>query len=86
MNKIGDYIEILSQYGTKAGKPYIRHLEGDIWELRPLWDRILFAGYVEESFVLLHYFVKKSQKTPRREIEQAKRELRDFIERNENDE
>ena len=53
---------------------------------KKLTDRILFAGYVEESFVLLHYFVKKSQKTPRREIEQAKRELRDFIERNENDE
>lgn len=35
-NKIGDYIEILSRYGTQAGEPYIKHLDGEIWELRPL--------------------------------------------------
>ena len=39
-NKINDYIEVLSKYGTYAGEPYIKHLEGDIWELRPLSDRI----------------------------------------------
>ena len=43
--------------------------------------RILFAGWVEGSFILLHSFVKKTQKTPKREIEQAKRELEDFKER-----
>lgn len=37
-NKINDYIEILSHYGTGAGEPYIKHLDGDIWELRPLRD------------------------------------------------
>lgn len=81
LKKITDYIQILSIYGTAAGEPYMKHLEGDIWELRPLRDRILFAGYVGESFVLLHYFVKKTNKTPRREIEQAKRELQDYKER-----
>jgi phage-related protein len=43
-NKINDYIEVLSKYGTYAGEPYIKHLEGDIWELRPLSDRILFVA------------------------------------------
>ena len=32
-------------------------------------------------FVLLHQFMKKTQKTPKREIEKAKRELSDLIER-----
>ena len=41
----------------------------------------MFAGWVDGAFVLLHSFVKKSQKTPKREIEQAKRELADFKER-----
>lgn len=37
--------------------------------------------YVYYNFVLLHCFMKKTQKTPAREIEQAKRELADLIER-----
>lgn len=80
-NKINDYIEVLSQYGTRVGEPYIKHLDGDIWELRPLRDRILFVAWHNGSFVLLHQFMKKTQKTPAREIEKAKRELEDLIER-----
>lgn len=67
--------------GTRAGEPYVKHLDGDIWELRPLRDRILFAGWVDGRFILLHHFVKGTQKTPGREIEQARRNLADIIER-----
>lgn len=81
LNKIRDYIKVLSEYGTQAGEPYVKHLDGDIWELRPLRDRILFVGWTNGSFVLLHQFMKKTQKTPAREIEKAKRELADLIER-----
>ena len=81
LNKIRDYIKALSEYGTRAGEPYIKHLDGEIWELRPLRDRILFIGWVNGSYVLLHHFMKKTQKTPAREIEKAKRELADLIER-----
>lgn len=81
LNKIRDYIKVLSDYGTQAGEPYIKHLDGEIWELRPLRDRILFVGWVNGSYVLLHHFMKKTQKTPAREIEKAKRELADLIER-----
>ena len=81
LNKIQDYIEVLSKCGTQAGEPYIKHLDGEIWELRPIRDRILFVGWTNGSFVLLHQFMKKTQKTPAREIEKAKRELADLIER-----
>ena len=81
LNKIRDYIKVLSEYGTQAGEPYIKHLDGEIWELRPLRDRILFVGWVNGGYVLLHQFMKKTQKTPAREIEKAKRELADLIER-----
>ena len=81
LNKIRDYVKALSEYGTQAGEPYIKHLDGEIWELRPLRDRILFVGWVNGSFVLLHQFMKKTQKTPAREITKAKRELADLIER-----
>ncbi len=79
--KIQDYINILSEHGTKIGEPYIKHIEGEIWELRPLRDRIFFVAWVNNSFVLLHHFMKKTQKTPSKEIEKAKRELKDLKER-----
>lgn len=81
LNKINDYIEVLSKYGTYAGEPYIKHIEGDIWELRPLSDRIFFIAWYKNEFILLHPFTKKTQKTPSKEIEKAKRELKDLKER-----
>ena len=83
-NKINDYIEILKRFGTWAGEPYMKHLDGEIWELRPLSDRILFVAWHRDGFVLLHHFAKKTRKTPLREIEKAKRELTDLIERSPN--
>ena len=80
-DKIIAYIKVLQNYGTIAGEPYLKHIDGDIWELRPLRDRIFFAAWIDDSFLLLHHFVKKSQKTPIREIEKAKRELEDFRKR-----
>ena len=81
LNKINDYIQTLAVHGTRAGEPYVKHLEGDIWEIRPLRDRILFAAWVDNSFILLHHFAKKTQKTPLQEIEQAKKNLADYKER-----
>lgn len=81
LNKILDYIKALSAYGTEIGAPYVKHLDGEIWELRPTRDRVLFAAVVGGRFVMLHCFMKQTQKTPAREIEQAKRELADFVKR-----
>lgn len=81
LNKIRDYIKILSRHGTQAGTPYVKHIDGDIWELRPLRDRIFFVAWMDGGYVLLHHFLKKTQKTPKREIEKAKRELTDLLER-----
>ena len=81
VTKIHDYINTLKTYGTSAGEPYMKHLEEDIWELRPIRNRILFAAYTDDGFILLHHFLKKTQKTPKREIERAKNELEDFRER-----
>jgi len=79
--KIRDYIAYLRQHGRQAREPYAKHLDGDIWELRPIRDRILYAAWDGDSFILLHIFEKSTQKTPRREIKQAKRNLADIKER-----
>ena len=79
--QIKRYVNFLEEQGTRIGAPVVKHLRGEIWELRPLRDRILFAAWVGDSFVLLHTFQKTTQKTPPAEIEQAERELADFKER-----
>ncbi|MDY5230609.1 MAG: type II toxin-antitoxin system RelE/ParE family toxin [Eubacteriales bacterium] len=85
-NKIRDYIKILSEYGTRAGEPYVKHLDGEIWELRPLSNRILFFAYDGKQYILLSHFIKKTQKTPKREIEKAKNLINDYAERSKDDE
>ena len=75
--KINDYIQLLKEHGLTLKDPYIKKLDDDIWELRPLRYRILFT-IIGERVILLHYFVKKTQKTPGNEIEKAKREIEAF--------
>ena len=86
LKKIHEYLEVLESNGTRAGVPYVKRLDDKIYELRPLADRILFAAWVGNRFILLHHFVKKTQKTPPREIEQARRNLKAFLEREDSDE
>ena len=79
--KILTYLRALETYGTRIGEPQVKHLDGNLWELRPLAHRIIFFYWRHNKFVLLHHFIKKTQKTPVKEIEQASRNLKDFLER-----
>ena len=83
--KIVSYIRKLSENGFSLGNKYIKYLNNNIWELRPLRDRILFAYVDNNTFILLSIFMKKTEKTPKREIEKAKRMLKDYMERRKKD-
>ena len=63
------HIQLLQNNGTRLPNNITKHIEEDIWELRPGND----------TFVLLHHFRKKTQKTPKREIEKAKSERDDYL-------
>ena len=78
------YIELLQQNGTHLNENITKHLEDGIWELRPGNNRVFYFFFQDNVFVLLHQFRKKSQKTPKREIEKAKRERYDYLSRKEN--
>jgi phage-related protein len=80
-DKILAYIGALEQYGTRIGQQIVKHIDGSLWELRPIANRIFFFYWKDNKFVLLHHFIKKSQKTPLREIEQARAKMKDFLER-----
>ena len=86
LNKIYEYTKYLSESGAQVKEPYAKHLDGEIWELRPIRDRILYAAWDGQSFILLHHFMKDTRKTPRREIEQAKHNLADYRGRGQKDE
>ena len=82
LQKTVAYLDALEQYGTRVGAPITKHLDGEIWELRPLKNRFLYAYYKENNFIILHVFIKKTRKTPKKELEKAKKNLADFLERN----
>jgi phage-related protein len=69
--------ELIEQHGPVAmHEPYVKHLEGKLWEMRMKGrDGIARAIYVTatgERVVVLHAFVKKTQKTPQRALEIAR--------------
>ena len=86
LKKINMYIDLLSEYGLTLTEPYIKKLDKEIWELRPLRDRILFASWCNNKFILLSVFMKQTQKTPKSEIEKAKRLLEDYKKRSDENE
>ncbi len=79
------YIELLQQNGTLLPENITKHIDENIWELRPGTNRIFYFFCDENSFVLLHSFRKKTQKTPKREIEKAKAERNDYLSRKESE-
>ncbi len=81
LKKITSYIHALKNKGFALKEPYIKKIDDEIWELRPINDRFLFVGVINNRFVILTHFVKKTSKTSKGEIEKAKRYLKDFIER-----
>ncbi len=73
VNKITEYFRALRKYGVTVGVPVVKHLKGELYELRPLRDRFFFFYQCENKYIVLNHFVKKTQKTPIKEIEKALR-------------
>lgn len=78
-------IEQLRVRNVHAREPLVRHLEGKVWELREQSHsniyRLLYFFFTGRRIVFLHGFQKKTQKTPRRELETAIRRMNSFVER-----
>jgi phage-related protein len=72
-----------AQYGWPLGMPLIRKLESGLWEVRTQFQsgiaRTLFT-VDENQMVLLHGFIKKTQKTPPNELQTARRRLKIYKE------
>ena len=81
--KIGNDIRTV-QYGWPIGMPLVKPVEGmkGIWEVRTKLDNTIarvFFTFFNEEIVLLHGFIKKDQKTPKKELEIVKQRLNKII-------
>ena len=83
--QISLYIQLLQDNGTRLPENITKHLEDGIWELRPGNNRVFYFFHKDNTFVLLHQFRKKSQKTPKRELKKAKVKRDDHLTRKEAD-
>jgi phage-related protein len=66
------------QFAWPIGLPLVDHLDGEIWEVRSrLRDRIARVLFAIDSdvMILLHAFIKKTQKTPEHDLLLAKQRL-----------
>ena len=83
--KLFGLIDILEENGNQLREPYSKPLEDGIFELRAKLGsditRILNYFFYEGRIILTHGFTKKTQKTPRNEIERAKKYRKEFLER-----
>jgi phage-related protein len=74
-NRIVQLIE--TQGPERVREPHVKHLEDRLWEIRMTGrDGIARAIYVAASgkrVVVVRIFVKKTQRTPRGELELARR-------------
>lgn len=78
-SKIKNTLWLLKDYGPSLGPPHSKKLTGTkLWELRILGQnniRIFYTPLPDQKLLLLHGFVKKSEKTPPQEIETALKRL-----------
>jgi phage-related protein len=83
--QISLYIQLLQDNGTRLQDTVTKHLEDGIWELRPGNNRVFYFFFENNTFVLLHSFRKRTQKTPRRELDKVKAERDDYLARRRTD-
>ncbi len=87
--KIIKIIDLLEINGPLTRLPYSEHLENGIFEIRAKQGtnitRILYFFYAGRKIILTNGFVKKTQKTPREEIELAKKYRFDYERRFQNE-
>ncbi|MFH1890336.1 MAG: type II toxin-antitoxin system RelE/ParE family toxin [Candidatus Kuenenbacteria bacterium] len=81
--KVLKYIEFLRQHQGYLEEPYGRHIKGKIRELRVDFGRqrhrIFYFAFIKKTIVLLHAFLKKTDKTPVNEIKKAEDNCFDVI-------
>lgn len=83
--KVYRLLMMLSDNGPDLREPYSKHLDDGIFELRAKVGsnitRILYFFFVGRRVVVTNGFVKRTQKTPRVELDKARAYRKEYLER-----
>lgn len=83
--KVVRAVDLLRDTGRNLREPYSKPLTDGIFELRikvgSNISRVLYFFIVGNKIILTNGFIKKTQKTPKAEIEKAKRYRADYLNR-----
>ena len=83
--KVFKVLELLKTYGHSVLETHIKHIDGKIWEIKIDRYRVLYFLYENQHYILIRAFMKKTKKTPKREIELAEKRYADYVSRAEGD-
>lgn len=76
------YTDRMEVFGPDLGMPHTRGMGGGLFELRLKAAegiaRIFYCTIVGREMVILHQFIKKTEKTPTRELATAKRRMKEI--------
>jgi len=75
------YAERMEAYGCDLGMPHTRPMGDGLFELRLKAAegiaRVLYCTLIDREIMMLHQFIKKSERTPRKELEIARRRMKE---------
>ena len=75
-------LEIIEEFGPTIGKPYTAPMGNGLFEIRAKGKegigRSLFCTVKEKEIIILHSFIKKTQKTPKRELDKARNRMKEL--------
>jgi phage-related protein len=75
--------EMLEEFGLDLRMPHSRAMGGGLFELRPKGRegiaRVFYCTQVGKRIIVLHSFIKKTNETPKRELEIARKRQREVI-------
>ena len=83
--KLGRQLDLLEEHGSQLGMPHARAMGGGLIELRVRGKqevRVFYAFAVGKRIYLLHGFIKKTQTTPKKELDTARQRQAEIKERN----
>lgn len=85
--KIYRLLAMIERNGPDLREPYSKHLDDGIFELRAIFGsnitRVLYFFFIGKRVVVTNGFIKKTQKTPKPEIDKAKAYRKEYIAREE---
>jgi len=82
--RIINIVDLLIEHGPQnVREPYVKHIRGKLFEIRAKGEdgiaRVFYFTLTGQRIVLLHGFIKKTQKTPKREFETAVGRMKEIL-------